>query len=312
MCRRIGVAVEGHLVGVHVTEQAQLVGTERLDAVGVGLGHVAGGVDLVVEHHQRPLPHRLLRDRRPHRVEQVQRPVGADRRGRAHRPDHHDRTLVLHGEVQEVGGLLQGVGAVGDDDAGHRRVGLEDGVDARRQRQPVGGGDVRAVDVGDLLDLDAGDLRESRAPRRRDRRRAGRRTCSRRGWWRSRPCRQIVPPVARIQTSGSPGASGCASKGAGASSSEPAIDNVAVAARQIMRRRLSHAGRDVLGCANSLSDGDPRTDRGSPVPRASGMSLAAQRPAPVVRRGRNCGGRSALVSRRISAAARACGVRRWA
>ena len=52
-----------------------------------------------------------------HRVVQVARAVGADRRGRPHRADQHHRLVALDHQVQEVRGLLHGVGAVGDDDA---------------------------------------------------------------------------------------------------------------------------------------------------------------------------------------------------
>ena len=61
--------------------------------------------------------------------EQVGGAFVAERAGIAHRPDDHDRPGVADGEVQEKRGLLERVGAAGDDDAGQARVVGEQLVD---------------------------------------------------------------------------------------------------------------------------------------------------------------------------------------
>ena len=53
----------------------------------------------------------------PHRVDDVLRPVGKQRRRRPHRRRQHDRLVRRQHALQQVGGLLERVGAVGDDDA---------------------------------------------------------------------------------------------------------------------------------------------------------------------------------------------------
>ncbi len=54
---------------------------------------------------------------------QVRRPVPAGVGERAHRPAEHDGLRARDREVEEVRGLLEGVGAVGDHDAVHGGVG---------------------------------------------------------------------------------------------------------------------------------------------------------------------------------------------
>ena len=54
-----------------------------------------------------------------HRIEQVLRAVAQQRGGRAHRRRQHHRLGRRQHALQQVGGLLQRVGAVGDHDAGH-------------------------------------------------------------------------------------------------------------------------------------------------------------------------------------------------
>ena len=86
-----------------------------------------------------------------HGVEQIEVGVGADGCWRTHGAGDDYGPLGLDGEVQEVGGLLQGGGAVGDDDAG--RVGLVavDGVDTLGEGDPVGGADGGAAHADHVL-----------------------------------------------------------------------------------------------------------------------------------------------------------------
>ena len=152
VCLRDGTAVENHLVvGVGVTEETQLVGLEGLDAQGVGLVDLAGAVDLVVEHGENTHTGGFGSGSDAHGVQEVQVGVGADRGGRPHRASDDNGAFGLDGEVQEVGRLLQGGGAVGDDDAG--RVGLVavDGVDALGEGDPVCRANGGAADADHIL-----------------------------------------------------------------------------------------------------------------------------------------------------------------
>ena len=54
-------------------------------------------------------------------LEQVGGALVAERARVAHRANHHDGARVAHGEVEEVGQLLERVGAARDDDAGQVR-----------------------------------------------------------------------------------------------------------------------------------------------------------------------------------------------
>ena len=145
-------AVEDHLlVRVGVTQAAQLAGAEGLQPVAVALGHVPGRLDFVVQHRQHAPAGGLGRGGHPDAVQQVDVGVGAQRGGRPHGPGNHHRPPVLHRQVQEVGGLLQGRGAVGYGHPAGRGVPGENVVDAAGQLQPVGRQDVGAAHVDQLL-----------------------------------------------------------------------------------------------------------------------------------------------------------------
>ncbi|KAG0920320.1 hypothetical protein G6F32_015659 [Rhizopus arrhizus] len=125
--------------------------------------------------------------RQRHRVVQVGRAFGAQRRGRTHRARQHDGFVVLNHQAQEVRGFFKRIRAVGDDDAGHRGV-LAQRVHALGQRAPDVVRHVLAAAVGDLLGADlcnAGQLRY-----RRQQIVDGERTglVARRGRVRLRPC----------------------------------------------------------------------------------------------------------------------------
>ena len=157
-----GGAVEADFVAVDEAEVAEVRGAEGFDAEGVSFGNVAGGVDFVVQDEQDALAAGGGGSGSTDGVQEVERPVGADGGGGAHGADEDDGAVVLDGEVEEVGGFLHGVGAVGDDDAGGGGFVGEDAVDAGGEGEPVGDGDVGAADVGDLLDSDVGDLGDLR------------------------------------------------------------------------------------------------------------------------------------------------------
>ena len=72
-----------------------------------------------------PRPAPFARGGHAEALQQVRGPVVAQRARVAHRPDEHDGARVAHGEVQEIGDLLEGVGAAGDNDAGQSGVGGE-------------------------------------------------------------------------------------------------------------------------------------------------------------------------------------------
>ncbi|MNY07316.1 hypothetical protein D3C86_1401150 [compost metagenome] len=143
-----------HHIAERAERRAEGLGLER-----VGLGHVTAGVDLVVEHHQRALAARLGPGGHQHRVIQVQRAIGAQRRTRPHRADYHHRLVALEREVQEVRRFLDGVGAVRDDDAVHVRL-LQQFGHALGQLQQALVVEAFRADLEDLLALDVGDLRD--------------------------------------------------------------------------------------------------------------------------------------------------------
>ncbi len=155
-------AIEADLIAIDVTEQPQLRSAERFDSIRIGFRDVPRGVDFVVEHDQRALAARGRRQRRAHAVEEIQRPVCADRRRGSHRSHEHHRAIVPDRQVEKVRGLLERVGAVRDHDPGHSGVSRENRVDPPGHRQPVVERDVGARDVDDLLDLHIGELRDLR------------------------------------------------------------------------------------------------------------------------------------------------------
>ena len=116
--------VEEHdAIAIDDAELAVFAAAERLQPQRVGLGDVARGVDLVVQHHQRALVARAGFGGDAHAFEQVRRAFVADRARIAHRADDHDRPRIAHRQMQEERGLFERVGAARDDDAGQLLVG---------------------------------------------------------------------------------------------------------------------------------------------------------------------------------------------
>ena len=144
-------------------DDAQHADTARLEGVEpqrVGLGHVARGVDLVVEHDERAEASRRRIGSDAEGREQVGGALVAERARVAHRPDHDHWPVVSHREVQEVGDLLERVGAARHDEAGEAGVAGEHRIGAPGEIEPLGERQLAAGGVGELLGLRANDLGE--------------------------------------------------------------------------------------------------------------------------------------------------------
>ena len=171
---RDGVDVELGLVGVALDRGAEPVvlalhhHAQRtpLALEGAGLDvdvlvHVAGGVDLVVHGDEHALALGVLGGGHAHGVDQVQRAIGRQRGSRAHGADHGDRLVGVHRQAQEVGGLGQGVGTVGDDDAVHVAL-LGQLRHTLRQLEQVLVGETLGGDLEHLLARHLGDVAQFR------------------------------------------------------------------------------------------------------------------------------------------------------
>ena len=149
------VAIEDDAVRVHDAEHAVRARLERLEAQRVGLGDLARGIDLVVEHDEHTLPARRGLGGDAEALEQVRRPLVSQRARVAHRADDDDRLVAANREIEEVGRLLQRVGPARDDHARQIRVLLEERVDPPGKLHPLLQRDRAARDVGELLELGA-------------------------------------------------------------------------------------------------------------------------------------------------------------
>ena len=123
-------------------ERAEAGRDERGRAGGVALADEPRAVHLVGHHDEAAQAARGRREGHPDRGVQVRRAVRAGCLGVAHRAGDHDGRVVGHGEVEEEGGLLDGVRAVGDHHA--VRAGRELGADPVGQRHEVGEAQRRA------------------------------------------------------------------------------------------------------------------------------------------------------------------------
>jgi len=106
-------------VGVGVTDDPEIARAECLQVIGIRLGDVARRVDLTVRHDERTLAARLRRSRDPDRIEQVDRPVGAESVVGTLSARDDDRLVAAHGEAQEVCGLLERIGSLDEHHAVH-------------------------------------------------------------------------------------------------------------------------------------------------------------------------------------------------
>ena len=146
-------AVEHHAIGVGEAQRADFAGHERLDMVGMRLGHEAGGVDRAVKQHHDALAGRLRGEHGADRVQVVERPVPADCAPGSHRTNDNHRFVRLDRELEEIGRFLQSRGSVGDDRTGDVRP-LQLAHDPSSEVQLLFGTHVAAADRRDLFHLD--------------------------------------------------------------------------------------------------------------------------------------------------------------
>jgi hypothetical protein len=111
-------------------------------------------VDLVAEHHQGAQVPQHRAGRGPHRGQHVGRAVRAGQAGMAHRPGHHDRLGAGVQQVEQVRGLLDGVGAL--DHHGPGRPGREPFPDRGGQLGHVADGQGGAGHLPEIVHLDVG------------------------------------------------------------------------------------------------------------------------------------------------------------
>jgi hypothetical protein len=135
-------------------------GLLKASVLDVGrLAHVAAGVDLVVHGDEHALAGGVLAAGHGHGVVEVEHAVGRHGGARAHGAHHHHRLAGLEHQVQEEGGLFQGVGAVGDDDAVHVSLAGQGG-DALAQGDQVFVGEALGGDLEDLVAAHVGQVLE--------------------------------------------------------------------------------------------------------------------------------------------------------
>ncbi|CAI8350603.1 MAG: Uncharacterised protein [Synechococcus sp. MIT S9220] len=115
-------------------------------------------MDLAIHHHQHALPAGLGADCHLRSLVQIQRAISTEGRGRAHRSHQHHRPRVIDQQLQQPGGFLKGIGAMGDHHP--RQVGINGQrlADARHQSAPVIELQISAVNVGDLFRLNLSKL----------------------------------------------------------------------------------------------------------------------------------------------------------
>ena len=126
------------------------VTAEGIGADGARLARIARGDHVVAHHQQHATSARLRIARHAHRIGEIAQAVAAHGIGGPHRAHHHQRLGGRQGLVEQEGGFLRRIGAVGDDHAVHRRIG-DRGGDVRMQPRPDLRPDVLGADVGDLL-----------------------------------------------------------------------------------------------------------------------------------------------------------------
>ncbi len=150
-------AQHGDLAEADLPEQFLRGVGERVQGHGLGLHGPTRGVHPSGEGDQDAEP--AGGGGSEQRVVQVARSVAVRGAHGQLRAGEHDGARVVVVEVDEEGRLLQGVGAVGDDDAVDVGVG-EDLVDRAQQGQLVGGGEPGAVDAEQVHHLDGDPLGE--------------------------------------------------------------------------------------------------------------------------------------------------------
>ncbi|MNV59779.1 hypothetical protein D3C71_1522230 [compost metagenome] len=146
---------------MHDTGAAAVGRREGAQARAGDLLDLARVMHVFVHHDQGSAPARVGMARQRHRVVQVGRALGAQRRGGTHRAHQHDGLVVRNHQAQEVRRFFKRVRAVRNDDARHRGV-LAQRVHAFGQRAPNLVRHVLAADIRDLFGADLGDAGQLR------------------------------------------------------------------------------------------------------------------------------------------------------
>ena len=118
-------------------------------------------MDVIIGYHQHAAVGGIFICRYRYRVVDIQRAVGGQRRRWPHGCGHDHRLTAVDHQVEEVARLLQGIGAVRDDDAIHVGLGGQR-IHPLRQFQPNGVRHVLAAHVGYLFTGDIGNLLDLR------------------------------------------------------------------------------------------------------------------------------------------------------
>ena len=156
---------EGHLTGsarhwemnanvIHPAQGPAAGAGERPHPLGGQLGDPLGAMDLAIHHHQNAVAACFAGQGHLHRLEQIEGPVSTEGRCWPHRPHQHHRPGIVDQQLQQPGGFLQRVGAMGDHHPCEIRIHSERLSDTRDQGTPMRKQQIGAVDVGDLLDID--------------------------------------------------------------------------------------------------------------------------------------------------------------
>ena len=135
-----------------------LIRLERVHGIRLRLGGKERRHNPVIhDHHRTALPG-LVVCGYGHTLEEVHGSVCGERRGGTHGADEDDGFPAVDRGVDEEGGFLQCICAVGDDCAGHGGIAADKRVQGVCEVQEQRGRDITAVDVGGLDGGDVGDV----------------------------------------------------------------------------------------------------------------------------------------------------------
>lgn len=133
-----------------------LIRLERIHGICLRLGRKECRHNPIVHDHHRATALCVLVRGHSHGLQEVHGSVGGEGGGGPHGADEDDGLVAVDCCIEEEGGFLEGVGAVGYDGAGHGGVGADEVVDGVGGVEEEGGGDVAAADVGGLHGGDVG------------------------------------------------------------------------------------------------------------------------------------------------------------
>lgn len=153
-----GRVVEVRLVGDNEAQASLLISLEGIHGVGVGLGSPEGRHDTVVQHDQGTTVLGVFVRGNSHTLQKVHGTIGGDGGGGTHGSNEDNGLSAVDGSVDEECRFFEGVGAVGDHGAGHRRVVTDLGLQGVGEVQQQGGGNISAVDVSFLHGGNVGDV----------------------------------------------------------------------------------------------------------------------------------------------------------